>query len=163
MSDAAGVIRRAVDAALAVARAGLTADPVVPPPAALRPYLTFAKLNPRSLDAIARVVEADDEFRARVAAVVDPQRDIDRYLGRAGWLWLARPDGWGVELAALEADSSARAADAAEQREERAATRRLVAAQSALARAEEATAQLGAEVDVLRAGLAAEQAARHRA
>ena len=158
MSDRAGVIRRAVEAALAVARAGLTADPVVPPPAALRPYLTFAKLNPRSLDAIARVVEADDEFRARVAVVVDEDE-----VGRAGWLWLARPDGWGDELAALEADSSARAADAAEQREERAATRRLAAAQSALARAEEATAHLVAEVDVLRAGLAAEQAARHRA
>jgi predicted RNA-binding protein with PIN domain len=156
VSDAAGVIRRAVEAALAVARAGLTADPVVPPPAALRPYLTFAKLNPRSLDAIARVVEADDEFRARVAAVVTEDE-----VGRAGWLWLARPDGWGDELAGLEADSSARAADVAEQRAERSASRRLAAAQGALARAEESVAGLAAEVDTLRSGLAVEQAARH--
>ena len=147
-----------MEAAFAVARAGLTADPVVPPPHALRPYLAFAKLNPRSLDAIARVVEGDDAFRARVAEVVD-EDDV----GRAGWLWLARPDGWGDELAALEADSSARAADAAEQREERAATRRLAAAQAALARAEESAADLAAEVDALRSGLAVEQAARHGA
>ncbi len=147
-----------MEAAFAVARAGLTADPVVPPPTALRPYLAFAKLNPRSLDAIARVVDGDDAFRARVAAAVD-EDDV----GRAGWLWLARPDGWGDELAALEADSSARAADAAEQREERAATRRLAAAQAALARAEESAADLAAEVDALRNGLAVEQAARHGA
>ena len=155
MSDAAGVIRRAVEAALAVARAGLTADPVVPPPAALRPYLTFAKQTPRSLDAVARVVEADDEFRARVAAAVD-EDDV----GRAGWLWLTRPEGWDDELAALEADSSARAADAAEQREERAATRRLAATEAALARAEKAAAALAADAEGLRTDLAAEQAAR---
>jgi len=155
MSDAAGVIRRAVEAALAVARAGLTADPVVPPPAALRRYLTFAKQTPRSLDAVARVVDADDEFRARVAAAVD-EDDV----GRAGWLWLTRPEGWDDELAALEADSSARAADAAEQREERAATRRLAATEAALARAEEAATALAAHAEGLRSDLAAEQAAR---
>jgi predicted RNA-binding protein with PIN domain len=155
MSDAAGVIRRAVEAALAVARAGLTADPVMPPPTALRRYLTFAKQTPRSLDAVARVVEADDEFRARVAAAVD-EDDV----GRAGWLWLTRPEGWDDELAALEADSSARAADAAEQREERAATRRLAATEAALARAEEAATALAADAEALRSNLAAEQAAR---
>jgi len=131
---------------------------VVPPPTALRPYLTFAKQNPRSLDAIARVVESDDEFRARVAAAVDEDG-----VGRAGWLWLTRPAGWDDELAALEADSSARAADAAEQREERAATRRLAAAQAAVARAEEAAAARAADVDGLRSVLAAEQAARQGA
>jgi predicted RNA-binding protein with PIN domain len=155
MSDAAGVIRRAVEAALAVARAGLTADPVVPPPAALRRYLTFAKQTPRSLDAVARVVEADDEFRARVAAAVD-EDDV----GRAGWLWLTRPEGWDDELAALVADSSARAADAAEQREERAATRRLAATEAALARAEEAATTLAADSEGLRTDLATEHAAR---
>ena len=155
MSDAAGVIRRAVEAALAVARAGLTADPVVPPPPALRRYVTFAKQTPRSLDAVARVVEADDEFRARVAEAVG-EDDV----GRAGWLWLTRPEGWHDELAALEADESARAADAAEQREERAATRRLAATEAALARAEGAASALAADAEGLRSDLAAEQAAR---
>ena len=63
-------------------------------------------------------------------------------VGRAGWLWLTRPEGWHDELAALEADESARAADAAEQREERAATRRLAATEAALARAEGAASAL---------------------
>lgn len=129
---------------------------MVSPPPALRPYLSFAKQTPRSLDAIARVVDGDDEFRGRVAAVVG-EDDV----GRAGWLWLTRPEGWDDELAALEADSSARAADAAERREERAATRRLAAAQAAVARAEQAAAAVSADLDALRAELVAERAARH--
>ena len=92
----------------------------MPPPGALRPYLAFAKQTPRSLEAIARVVDADPELRARVAEVVDEDQ-----VGRGGWLWLVRPDGWQDELAALEADSTARADAAAERRAERAATRKL--------------------------------------
>jgi predicted RNA-binding protein with PIN domain len=130
----------------------------VPPPPALRPYLTFARLTPRSLDAIARVVDGDAAFRARVADAVDEDE-----VGRAGWLWLARPDGWDDELASLEADSTARAADAAEQREERAASRRLAATQAALARAEEAATQAAADLAALRADVAAERDARHAA
>ena len=99
LSDPAGVIRPAVEAALAVARAGLTADPIVPPPPPLRPYLDFARLSPRSLKAIARAVDRDDEFRARVAG--GGRRG---QVGRAGWLWLARPDGWADELATIEAE-----------------------------------------------------------
>ena len=86
-----------------MARAGLTADPVVPPPPALRPYLAFARQSPRSLAAVARVVDRDDEFRHRVAAVV-----TEAEVGRAGWLWLTRPEGWDSALAEIEAESAAR-------------------------------------------------------
>ena len=92
------MIRPAVESALAVARAGLTADPIVPPPPALKRYLGFSKLSSRSLEAIARIVERDDAFRARVAASVDEAK-----VGRAGWLWLARPEGWRDQLDELEA------------------------------------------------------------
>jgi hypothetical protein len=54
----------------------------------LRPYLGFAKLSPAALSAIARVVDQDDEFRARVAASSD-----EGAVGRGGWLWLTRPPG----------------------------------------------------------------------
>jgi predicted RNA-binding protein with PIN domain len=125
------------------------------PPTALRRYLNFARLTSRSLEAIARVVERDDEFRARVAGAVD-----EAQVGRAGWLWLTRPDGWEAELAELEATAAARAADEREEREERAATRKLAAAQSAAARAEaEAVARI-AELSELRAELASERAGR---
>ena len=66
LTDPSGAIRPAVEAALAVAREGLSADPVVLPPHALRPYLDFARLSSNALKAIARAVDRDDEFRARV-------------------------------------------------------------------------------------------------
>lgn len=130
----------------------------MPPPVALRPYVGFAKQTPQSLRAVARVVERDDEFRARVASAVE-ESDV----GRAGWLWLTQPDGWQEELQELESASAARSADEAEAREERAATRRLASAQAAAQRAEaEASARL-AELEALRAELTAERARREAA
>ena len=158
LSDPAGVVRPAVELALAVARAGLTADPTVPPPPALRPYLGFAKQTTRSLEAVARVVERDDEFRARVAAVAD-EADV----GRAGWLWLVRPEGWREELDGLVATAAAREDEARDAREERSARKRLAAAEAASARAEAALAVRAAELDDLRPALAEEREARARA
>ena len=152
------MIRPAVESALAVARSGLAADPVVPPPVALRPYVGFAKLTPQSLRAIARVVERDDEFRARVVEAVD-EADV----GRAGWLWLARPDGWEHELDELEAASAARTADEAEAREERSAIRRLASAQAAALRAEAEAASRLADLEALRAELGSERDKRQAA
>lgn len=158
LSDPAGVIRPAVESALAVARSGLAADPVVPPPVALRPFVGFAKQTPQSLRAIARVVERDDEFRARVVEAVD-----EAEVGRAGWLWLARPDGWEDELESLEAESAARTADEAEAREERSASRRLSLAQAALQRAEADAAARLTELEALRAELGSEREKRQAA
>jgi predicted RNA-binding protein with PIN domain len=152
------VIRPAVESALAVARSGLAADPVVPPPVALRPFVGFAKQTPQSLRAVARVVERDDEFRARVVEAVD-----EAEVGRAGWLWLARPDGWEDELESLEAESAARTADEAEAREERSATRRLALAQAALQRAEAEAAARLADLEALRAELGSEREKREAA
>jgi predicted RNA-binding protein with PIN domain len=130
----------------------------VPPPVALRPYVGFAKQTPQSLRAIARVVERDDEFRARVASAVE-ESDV----GRAGWLWLTRPDGWQGELEELESASAARSAGVAEEREERAATRRLASAQAAAQRAEAEAAARLADLEGLRAELGAERARREAA
>ena len=127
----------------------------MPPPPALRRYLGFARLSARSLDAVARVVERDDEFRSRVAAAVD-----EGLVGRAGWLWLARPEGWLDELAGLEAAAEARTADATEQRAERAATKRLAAAEEAARRVDAQVAAQLVELDELRAQLTHEQSAR---
>jgi predicted RNA-binding protein with PIN domain len=145
-----------VEAALAAARDGVRADPVLLSPPALRPYLGFAKLSPTSLAAIARVVDDDDEFRARVASTVGPD-DV----GRGGWLWLTRPDGWQDELAALDAEGAARAVEARDARDERSASRKLAAAQAAAARAEAEADARRAEVDRVRRDLSEERA--HRA
>jgi hypothetical protein len=89
-------LRAALEAALAVAREGEDDTPAVPAPAGLRPFLRFAKLPPRALTATRKALDGDDEFRARVAEAAG-EADV----GRAGWLFLARPKGWEEELAAL--------------------------------------------------------------
>ena len=118
------------------------------PPPAIRPFLGFARLSPAALSAIARVVDQDDDFRARVAASVD-----EGAVGRGSWLWLTRPEGWQDDLAAIEAqDSQRRASRAAEQREardERSAARRLAATQAALTRAETVGEERRLELDRL--------------
>lgn len=127
----------------------------MPPPPSLRPFLSFAKLTPMSLAAVARCVEQDGEFRERVAAAVD-----EGQVGRAGWLWLARPGGWEDELGAIEGEAAARAAEAAEARAERSALRKLAAAQAAVVRAETEARSRLAELDEARTDLARERAAR---
>jgi predicted RNA-binding protein with PIN domain len=119
----------------------------VPPPA-LRPFLGFAKLSPAALSAIARVVDQDDDFRARVAASVDEDA-----VGRGAWLWLTRPEGWQDDLAALETEDrerrASRAAERREARDERSAARRLAATQAALTRAETVGEERRLELDRL--------------
>ena len=77
---------------------------------------------------VRQVVEEDEEFRARVAAVAD-----EAVLGRAPWLWLVRPDGWQADLGALADAAGAAALDVQEEREERRARRRLTAVEGAAA------------------------------
>jgi predicted RNA-binding protein with PIN domain len=138
-----------------VARRGLTDEPPVVPPAGLRRYLGFTRLSTAALQAIARVVDSDDAFRARVAAAVDEDE-----VGRAGWLWLARPDGYLDEIELLEKDAASAAAADAEDREERDARRRLAAAQAAADRATEAARAQARETDDLRGELADERSRR---
>jgi predicted RNA-binding protein with PIN domain len=118
------------------------------PPSTLRPYLGFAKLSPAALSAIARVVDQDDDFRARVAESVD-----ESAVGRGAWLWLTRPAGWSDELAAMEAEDrerrETRAAERREARDERSAARRLAATQAALTRAETVGEERRLELDRL--------------
>ena len=72
-----------------VAKEGEQADPRVPAPAALRPVLGFARFSAAAYGTIARVLDEDGIFRARVAEAAD-----EAELGRASWLYLHRPVGW---------------------------------------------------------------------
>lgn len=146
------MVRPAVEAALEVARNGLLLNPPEHPPAGLRRFLSFSKLSPPAVRAIAKVVDSDDEFRSRVAASVDEDG-----VGRAGWLWLTRPDGWKAEVADLEAERTAAVSAAAEERSERNARRKLASAQDAAERATATAKELADEADGLRAELAEER------
>ncbi|MGE3620422.1 MAG: NYN domain-containing protein [Acidimicrobiia bacterium] len=98
MPPARDPLRPALELAFEVARIGAMTRPPLVAPSALRPYLRFTRLTPLVLDAVRRVVDDDDGFRARVAAIAT-EDDV----GRAGVLWLARPEGWRDELEALSA------------------------------------------------------------
>jgi predicted RNA-binding protein with PIN domain len=139
---------------VAVARDGERATPPVPAPGPLRRYLGFARLPDPALEVARRVLDDDEDFRARVAAAVDEAR-----VGRAGWLFLIRPDGWKDEVEQLRQAAAAEDVAAKEERSEREAQRRLAGAEAAAARAEAARVNAAAEADRLRAALDEERRA----
>ena len=61
----------------------------MPAPVELRPVLRFSRLSAAAYGVIARVIDEDGIFRARVAEAADESE-----VGRASWLWLHRPVGW---------------------------------------------------------------------
>lgn len=134
-------IRPACRLAVAVAREGEAADPRIPAPAALRPVLRFARLSAAAYATIARVLDDDGIFRARVAEEAD-EDDV----GRAAWLYLHRPVGW-LDDPALEGSSGTGAAGgedrgAGSRRDERTAARLRKAATDAEAARRRAADQL---------------------
>lgn len=148
------LLRPALEAAVAVARDGERATPPVMAPGPLRRYLSFARLPDPALEVAKRVLDDDDGFRARVAAAVD--EDV---VGRAGWVFLTRPDGWQAEVDALRKEAAASDAASREERAERSAQRRLAGAESAAARAETARLAAVAETERLRTELEQQRAA----
>jgi predicted RNA-binding protein with PIN domain len=133
-------------------------EPAMPAPRALRPVLAHARLTSAALAVIRRVVDDDDAFRERVAASVD-----EPTVGRAGWLFLARPAGWEDELASLAEEAAAASAAVEGERDERAAARRLRGAEQALRRAESALAQARGAATRAADELGRERAARRAA
>lgn len=96
--------RLAVD----VARSGLLDQPSVPAPAPLHRVLAFRRISQTTFATIRRAVDDDDDFRQRVAAEAD-ESDV----GRAGWLWLHRPEGWEAEIDTLDASSDPASSESA--------------------------------------------------
>ncbi len=111
----------ALQLAVVVARTGSEARPPIPPPASFRPFLRHAKWTPRTMAAVRRVVDDDEEFRARVLAASEALPAGS--LTESSQLWLGRPDGWSARLESLvreiEQTDSQRRLD----KEERAAMR----------------------------------------
>jgi predicted RNA-binding protein with PIN domain len=149
------LLRHALETALHVAREGEEDTPAVPAPVPLRPFLRFAKLPRHALAATRRVLDTDDEFRARVAEAAD-----ESMVGRPGWLFLTRPEGWEDELRALVASAEEEAGQEAERKAEQDARRRLAGAEEAARRAEQAASSARVEAAQAAAALADERRAR---
>jgi predicted RNA-binding protein with PIN domain len=138
-----------------VARAGEIADPVEPAPQALRRYLNFARLPAPALDIARRVIDEDESFRRRVAANL-----TEETVGEAGWLWLARPDGWESRLDELRKEHQQREHAAHDAKVEREAQRKLSGAEDRARRAEVALTAKVREAAEARAALAEERTMR---
>ena len=91
------LLRDACLVALRVAAEGEFAEPRLPAPSAVRPVMGFSRLSAAAYRRIQGAVDEDDEFRMRVAADADEET-----VGRAGWLWLHRPEGWEQDPAITE-------------------------------------------------------------
>jgi hypothetical protein len=108
-------VRDACELAVAVAQTMEARDV----PSARRRYLRMQRLPGASaLSAIRRVLDADDDFRAVVAAAAS-----EGAVDRPSWLFLTRPDGWDEELASLSSSTASASAAAQRERDERAAQR----------------------------------------
>jgi hypothetical protein len=83
-----------------VTAAALKRKAQFPFPAALKPFLKGGRVPTARLPALARAVEADPTFRARLAEVAT----VDQ-VGELGMLWLGRPEGWGARVGELAAAS----------------------------------------------------------
>lgn len=151
-----GLVRPAVEAAVVVARLGAAADPAVPVPRGLRPFLRFTRLPDRAIGAARRVLDDDAEFRRLVRDATS-----EELVGRASWLFLDRPEGWEAELSQLTEVSRAEQEADTERRAESSALKRLAAVDDARRRAEELVVRLRLEVADAKGQLAVERRARH--
>ncbi|WP_420436464.1 NYN domain-containing protein [Candidatus Poriferisocius sp.] len=124
-------LREALKAVVEVAREGQKEKPPVDPPTRLKQLLTFKKFSERALDQVRQVVEDDEEFRERVVEAINEKK-----VGRVGWLWLARPDGWEKECAELSAAAEQESEMAADAQSHRVLEQRLRRAEAALEKAE---------------------------
>lgn len=148
----------ALEAAWLVARVGERATPPQHAPRAVRRLLNHARLTAGAAKVVRKALNDDDEFRARVASVA-----TEEAVGRAGVLFLARPDGWEQELAELMAAEAETEEAEGEEREKRTTVRRLKGAERARRRAEEALAEAKAQATRAAADLAEERRGRKAA
>lgn len=108
--------------ALVVARRDIASTDAAPPPASIRPLLRFrGRLTGRAVNTLVGALDADADLRGRVAEIA-----TEDGVGRAGWLYVHRPDGWADELATLDEAEAERAEQHRTDADERSAQRRVV-------------------------------------
>jgi hypothetical protein len=145
-------LRSAIEFAVAIADAGQRLRPPLAYPAALKPFLKQRRVPAAALGKLRRAIEADDDFRTRLAAGAQPE-----LVDPIGIEWLRRDDGWEDRIADLissahEAEEHAGAAAAL-----RRAERRREAAEQVAVRTRTQLLQLQARVDELTRSVDAER------
>ncbi len=110
------------------------AEPRQPPPGGVHTVLTFSRMTASAYAIVRRAIEEDEVFRARVAAAA-----TEEGVGRAGWLWLHRPEGWQTDAALETPDEHDRGRGMARLRRERDGAEAAAARHQAEASAAEAS------------------------
>jgi predicted RNA-binding protein with PIN domain/uncharacterized coiled-coil protein SlyX len=130
-------LRSALEFAVLMAAEGQKFKPPLAYPAGLKRHFGSQRIPTSALPSICRLVEQDETFRKRIAAGALPE-----LVDPIGQLWLARPQGWEVDIERLvdEADAELAAADA---------ERRLKKAEKRREAAEQVAARSRAEIVVL--------------
>lgn len=130
--------------------------PPLPYPPAMKKYVTMVRLPATALGPLRRIVDADDEFRRRIALGAVPE-----LVDPIGIAWLTRPSGWEAQVDELVAEAERAEREATEETEARRERKRREAAEQAAARSrtavvalEERVGDLTAQVDELRAEVA---------
>lgn len=122
-------LRAALEFAVGLAEAGQKLKPPLPFPADLKPFLRHHRLAAASLGRVRRIIEADPDFRQRVAVAA-----VDELVDPIGIEWLRREDGWEERVAEMIAQSESDAAEEEAARMVRRAEKRREAAEQAAAR-----------------------------
>jgi predicted RNA-binding protein with PIN domain len=138
-------LRPAIEFAVSVARAGQRARPPAEYPSALKPFLKQPRIPTNALGRLRRAIDADGDFRARVAAQA---ADSDR-VDPIGLEWLRREDGWDARVADLIAAEQDAADETKAANALRVAERRRDAAELAAARARAERVALQSRVEEL--------------
>ncbi|WP_419926650.1 hypothetical protein [Candidatus Poriferisocius sp.] len=146
-SPTSEALKEALIAVVEAAREQQKEKPPVDPPTRLKQLLTFKKFSERALGQVRQVVESDEEFRRRMAEAVDEEKT-----GRAGWLWLARPDGWEQECAELAAAAEQESEQVADAQSTQALEQKLQRAESARKKAERQREKSDRDRDAARTG-----------
>jgi len=123
-------LRAAIEFAVAIAAEGQKLRPPLAYPAALKAFLREPRVPTATLGRLRRAIDADDEFRHRVAAAAVPE-----LVDPIGMEWLRREDGWEERAAVLVAEAERAAARADDAGALRRAEKRRVAAEQAATRA----------------------------
>ncbi len=122
-------LRSALEFAVGIADAGQKVKPPLAFPAELKPFLRQRRLPAGVLGRVRRIIEADPDFRTRVAAGA-----TDQLVDAIGIEWLRREEGWEERVAVFIDEAGSAAAEAEVAQAVRRAEKRREAAEQAAAR-----------------------------
>ena len=145
-------LRSAIEFAVAIADAGQRLRPPLAYPAALKPFLKQRRVPAAALGKLRRAIEADDDFRVRLAAGALPE-----LVDPIGIEWLRRENGWEDRVAELISSAQEAEEHADAETALRRAERRREAAEQVGVRTRAELTQLQARIDELTRSIDAER------